>query len=125
LNDHELLTVAELATAWRRSGGFIRKLIRTGKLPVVNLDDPPNRPSYAKGRRDYRIRPCDAQAFIDAKTSRVEPLPRPTVRRPMPRVEAPKVGWDGVKRLRGYYDQPLWDGQDRCATPAKKGKPKP
>jgi Helix-turn-helix domain len=114
-----LLTAAEVAVLFGRSRSFVFRLIREGRLPIVNLDGPPKKPGTA-GRKNYRCRRCDVEAFIDAVTTRVAQPPRPAL--PVPRGRL--VVGDGGIILSDGRSKPKpavagwWDGVDRL----RKGK---
>jgi len=80
----ELWTVNQAAEAMGCSGDTVRRLIRSGQLPAINLSV-----------RLIRIDPADVQMYIESRKLKVAALKQRTRRRP----EAPRGGLNNS----GYY----------------------
>ena len=87
----ELLTVAQAAEALQCSEDTVRRLIRAGQLPSVNVS-----------ARLTRIDPADVQIYIESRKRKVTALQQQQ-KRGRRRAEAPRGGlnnsgyWPGMK----------------------------
>ncbi len=98
-----LLTVAEVAAILRRSQAYVTGLILDGHLRVVQLPGSA-RPARTRGRKDYRIRQADLDAFLASSTT-AAPRPEPAAKTRAPKAAPQPVGaglfvWDGKRRLK-------------------------
>jgi Helix-turn-helix domain len=108
-DDLTLLTVGEVAAILRRSRSCVCALIASGSLPVVRLGAAAIDP-HARGRKDYRVRRDDLEAFLAARTARVG-VPEAPTPRPPTTIARPAAGPVPA----------LWDGRDRFSRPKKAG----